>query len=351
MKFSRLFMLGLIVCGTISATAQDIHFSLFHMSPLTLNPAQTGAFTGTARIGGIYRDQWSSFLNDQFTTPSFYVDSPIMRGFGRNDWVGVGMVSYSDKSGSLDLGRSAFLFSAAYHRGLDRDGKNTLTLGVQFGSTTRKLNTDNIVLGSAIDFDNTDPFAAAQGNVTEDQGFGGSNELDNNFLNISAGLMFRSKINDESNLEFGLSFNHINQGEYNLISSQDSDGQKIPMNINGHGRFRYQFSENWSITPGFLFRSISGTKPEIGLQSWAGRRINDEFTLNFGAGYRLSDAAEILVGVDYMEDLRVALSYDINVSSLNTATNYSGGFELSAYYIIKLYKKPSADPASLCPKF
>ena len=47
-----LLFFSLIFCfGTLQA--QDIHYSLFNMSPLSLNPAQTGAFHGTFRIGGI----------------------------------------------------------------------------------------------------------------------------------------------------------------------------------------------------------------------------------------------------------------------------------------------------------
>ena len=352
MKLSRLIIIGLIYVGASQLHAQDIHFSLFHMSPLSLNPAHTGAFSGTVRIGGIYRDQWASFLNDQFTTQLIYVDAPIIRGFGANDWVGVGYTYHNDEAGSLSLiNRGSFSFSAAYHKGLDKNGDNVLTLGIRAGSKTRELNTENILLGSEIDFANADPASAARGLVTQDQGLS-RGEFDANYFSLGVGLMLRSKLNDDANLELGFSIDDVTQGEYNLIStSAGSDGDKRPMSINGHGRLRYQLSDLWSITPGFLFRTISGTKPEIGLQSWMGRKINDEFTLNFGAGYRFSDAAEVLVGVDYLQDLRVALSYDINLSSLNAATNNNGGFELSAYYIIKLYKKPSADPAILCPKF
>ena len=102
MKGLRTLLLALSsVVFSLPIIGQDIHFSLFHMSPLTLNPAQTGAFSGTARIGGIYRDQWGSVINDQFTTPSFYIDAPVIRGFGKYDWVGGGVVSYTDKVGTL----------------------------------------------------------------------------------------------------------------------------------------------------------------------------------------------------------------------------------------------------------
>ncbi|MEN9416069.1 MAG: hypothetical protein RLZ62_2373, partial [Bacteroidota bacterium] len=63
---SAFFLLSVI---TGSATAQDIHFSQYNMSPMTLNPANIGGFEGTARISGIYRSQWTSIMSrDQFET-------------------------------------------------------------------------------------------------------------------------------------------------------------------------------------------------------------------------------------------------------------------------------------------
>ena len=337
------------VVFSLPMVGQDIHFSLFHMSPLTLNPAQTGAFNGTARIGGIYRDQWGSVINDQFTTPSFYIDAPVIRGFGKYDWVGGGLVSYTDKVGTLELGTSAFLFSASYHRSLSKkNGDHILTLGVQGGQVSRQLKTDEIRLGNAVDFSQPE----IPTGTSFDAGLGSSSsELKRGFFDINAGLMLNSKLDDENRLQLGVAVHHIPRGKYGLISSIDSDDSKRPMLIAAHGRFDHDFNEKWSITPGFLFRTTEGTPPEVIVQSWAGRQINEEFKLNFGAAYRFSDAAQVLVGLDYLEDIRVALSYDINVSSLNTVSNYQGGFELSAYYIIRIYKKPDITPALLCPQF
>ena len=139
MKRFRLFLFVVATLAFGSLSAQDIHFSLYNMSPLTLNPAHTGAFSGTIRIGGIYRDQWASFLGNQFVTPSFYIDSPIIRGFRDNDWVGVGMAIYSDEAGTSRLQTSATMFSAAYHLGLNKKGTSILTLGLQGGNVQRRV--------------------------------------------------------------------------------------------------------------------------------------------------------------------------------------------------------------------
>ena len=71
--------------------------------------------------------------------------------------------------------------------------------------------------------------------------------------------------------------------------------------------------------------------------------------LRFGLGYRLGDAGEILVGLDYGA-LKVALGYDLTLSNLNNTNNGVGGFEIGANYIISVYKKPKVTPAVLCPQ-
>ena len=95
---------------------QDIHFTLHQMTPLAFNPANTGAFYGSYRLSGLYRDQYRSVAgNAAYMTPTFSVDAPILKGFKETDWLAVGLFFYSDKSGDAGLTQSTFKVSAAYH--------------------------------------------------------------------------------------------------------------------------------------------------------------------------------------------------------------------------------------------
>ena len=51
-----------------------------------------------------------------------------------------------------------------------------------------------------------------------------------------------------------------------------------------------------------------------------------------GGWYRTGDAAMITGGVEF-KGFRIGVSYDYNISSLNTASNGQGGFELAIRYI------------------
>ena len=62
MKQLTLNSIKLIICSLLfisvgKVTAQDIHFSQFYMSPLTLNPATAGAYKDI-NVTTNYRDQW-----------------------------------------------------------------------------------------------------------------------------------------------------------------------------------------------------------------------------------------------------------------------------------------------------
>ncbi len=349
MKLFRLLLLMLIVHATATLSAQDIHYSLYNMSPLTLNPALTGAFSGTARIGGIYRDQWSSVVGgNKFATPSFYVDAPIIRGFGKKDWVGVGFSMMTDKAGSLKLQTASSQLSASYHLSLNKKGTSILTLGVQGGSVQRRSK-DPLV----------EVFEDEFGTGIGGGGLGAGNSVDNpegsaSYLDFAAGLMLRSKLNDVAAMELGVSYGHLTKPDYALLQAMGgtgstSDAGKRPPRITAHGRYDQQLNDKWSVSPTFLYQSTSSAS-EFALQAWAGNQINKDFRLNMGLGYRFSDAGQVLLGGDY-KDLRVALSYDVNVSSLSTASNYQGGFEIAAWYIIKIYRKPTIKTRILCPRF
>ncbi len=342
MKILRpLFFSLFLVLSLGGLKAQDIHFTMYNMSPLTLNPALAGAYYGTARVGGIYRDQWASFLPNQYTTPAFFIDAPIVRGFRKNDWVGIGIVTINDKAGTSRLRTQGSLLTAAYHASLDKAGKNVLTLGVQAGSMTRRLDQQRLIFS-----DEFDPLTLDRNNPSQDSDLAEKKS----YLDINAGLLLRAAVDEKNNVEVGLTVGHIPQSEYNLITAgAGQDDNKRPMTIRAHGRWKRQVNDQWSVTPSFIGQTTKGTW-EIGVQALAGYQINEDIELLAGPGYRLGDAFEIMVGAQ-INDLRVGLAYDFNISSLSKASNTLGGFELGAYYIIKLYQKPNVTQAVICPEF
>src|SRR5687768_3272675 len=90
--------------------AQDIHFSQYYLSPLSLNPANTGNYKGDYRFFGNYRSQWRD-LNNAFNTYSAGGDFNI---YPKNINMSGGLIFISDKS-SGNLIVNKIMPSAAGH--------------------------------------------------------------------------------------------------------------------------------------------------------------------------------------------------------------------------------------------
>ena len=74
-----LLFVAVVLAGCVSLQAQDLHNSLFYMNPLHMNPAFSGAFEGTYRIGGLYRDHGRAAIGSAaYSTPTIFVDVPII---------------------------------------------------------------------------------------------------------------------------------------------------------------------------------------------------------------------------------------------------------------------------------
>ncbi|MEM1326787.1 MAG: PorP/SprF family type IX secretion system membrane protein [Bacteroidota bacterium] len=356
---------------SFSLSAQDIHFSMFDLSPLTINPAQTGSFRGTVRLGGIYRSQWQS-SNADFETISLYADSPVLAvGKKKRDWLGVGVSIVRDVAGRENgmgdnmfggLETSFLMPSAAFHKVLDKKGDNVLTIGVQGGSVSRGVDRDNL---SFLDEFSTDLGGGGLGaGNSADKSTLPNPEVNNGrglsrinpFTDFSLGLLLSSRLSEESSFTLGAAFGHIVKiGGYNFIGGGGGGaGSNIPSELKRpgtlkfYGTYNQQITDQWSVHPMAFFQTTKGLT-EVNLQSQVGYQLNDDFRLNGGLGYRLGDAAMIIGGVNY-KDWRVGLNYDLTLGQTQQV-GFQNAFEVGASYIIKLYKDPVIDPVIICPEF
>ncbi|HMG16093.1 MAG TPA: PorP/SprF family type IX secretion system membrane protein [Saprospiraceae bacterium] len=340
MRFLKTLILILFCLGSLTSIAQDIHFTQYNMSPLSLNPANTGAFYGTYRIGGIYRNQWASVISP-FSTPLFYIDAPIITGFRKSDWIGIGGAFISDKAGKAKLGSSTFMGSVAYHFALNKKGTSILTLGVQGGKQNRTVS----LTGSDIKFyEELDPDMMIK---SQDHALGDKA----GFIDINAGLMLKTQMNNQTSMVLGFSVNHINNPKVSFGGSGTKDEINLPQRYSGSGEFNFDLNKKWTLSPTFLYQAIS-TQSEADVQMMGGYKLittkEKNVKLNFGLGYRVGRNAEILLGMDY-DNIKVGFAWDANTSPVTS--NFNGGYEIAASYIGKIYKKPKVNPVIFCPRF
>ncbi|MBP7272540.1 MAG: PorP/SprF family type IX secretion system membrane protein [Saprospiraceae bacterium] len=344
MKFIKtLSFLLFLLTNVMHVTAQyDIHYTQFDMSPLGINPANTGAFEGTFRLGGIYRNQWAGTLSKPFSTPSVYVDAPIFALRKNRDWIGVGVVVHTDKAGAGNLGQNGFMGSVAYHLGLDKKGKSVLTLGVQGGYVQRRV---DITQGGGLTFEDE---ILNSGTTSVDRTKFNENT---NFYDFTTGIGLSSMIGKTSGMKLGVALAHLTRPKYGLGQSTNSDDAKLPMRTTVTALFDFGLNPKWVFFPGVIYQQIKSAS-EIGMQAVLGYKINPQqkTMLRMGLGYRVGDAAQAIVGLDY-KGFRAGIAYDLNVSSLREASKYHGGFEVAVSYIARIYKKPVVKPVIFCPRF
>lgn len=374
MNIYRLICTALLLCFLTTIQAQDRHFTLYNYSPLTLNPAFTGSFLGTVRVGGIFRDQAYSMSNaidiskgkNIYLTQSFYVDAPVLT-VRKRDWVSVGLTGYTDKAGTSELGSTFFHISGAYHLALDKKQKNVLSLGVQGGQLMRKFNDQAELLGV-----DGELYAGTTGQQTEASGF-----------DLNAGMLLKAQLNKVTNINIGFSLSHFwkprqSADSFSLLSTSGGTTPNpgpnpapsgnvryvLPTLLAIHGEYNVELTKQWSMSPSFLFQNVANQsegvvqfmggyrllKREVRANGKKGKLIVDDEAprIRFGLGYRVGDAAQLLLGYE-VKTLRVGIGYDLTLSGLNDAT--PGGFEVAASYIFKVYKKPEVDPVILCPRF
>lgn len=326
----------LLVTIAFSSRAQDPHFSQFFASPLTLNPAYTGKFDGTFRVAGNYRNQWPAF-NNAYTTYTASVDFDILKDrLPEYDTWGIGIIALKDQAGNNIITSQYLGISTAYHKALDEDGFKQLGAGFQASYGQKRLNIKGLTFGDMLT-----PFGFT--GVTQESFV--NDNLNVNYLDINAGILFSASTNETNNFYAGASMYHVNRphegfqdGKWNVATRTTfSAGGYFPVSdiltLHMSGIFQYQAQATETVVGAALGAPLD-------MQS------ADPSNIYAGIWYRYQDAIIPYVGLEF-SGFRIGASYDINVSSLKAASQSRGGLELSLIYI----KKPAGSKGIPCPKY
>ena len=352
MKLTGLITVCCMIFGSLALTAQDQHFKLFDFAPITINPANSGNYEGTYRIGGIYRDQWKALNrngmdrnNDgAFRTPMLYVDAPLL-AIGKKGWLGAGFGALADVAGTAQQQTTSFLLSAAYHHEVNRKKNTVMSIGLQGGARNRSFRA----------FDNF----TSEEDIRNPDGTGQIDEATNAFMNdanasdfvINAGVNFRTNIDKRNSVGFGLGVLNINSPTNSAEDPEPNiDGIGVPLRINFTANYATQFTDKWTLQPQIIFSGMQGGNETV-LQVWGEYLFNEEkaVDLRFGVGHRLGRDIHPLLGIN-VGQLRAAVGYDLRMGDLGNNLNSRGGFEVAVGYTGVIFKKPDVPPVIFCPQ-
>jgi type IX secretion system PorP/SprF family membrane protein len=293
---------------------------MFYSSPLTLNPALTGAgYDGTFRAAAIYRNQWMS-ISTPFNTFAASFDIKLLQDKLKNDIFGVGGLIQTDESGDGKLTSTSAMLSAAFHKGLDKGHKHFIGIGAQFAYTQNSLKWQQLAF--------PDQFSGTDFNTSINNGENFAKST-LNYFDMNMGILEQSTFND-------IVSNMIGFGVYHLAEPNESClGQVVRLSDRFvvHDGLRIKAFKNFYVCPNFIFM-YQDKAQEINLGSAFEYHLpgpKTETILSIGVWDRLGDAAIITGGVEYYK-VRVMAAYDINYSQLKPATDGRGAFEISIIY-------------------
>jgi len=332
--FTKIGILMLLL-GSASLRAQDIHFTQFYMSPLNLNPALTGVNNCKTRLIANYRNQWSAVLAaNAYNTYSVSYDQKIP--VGREDYFGIGGTLWGDVAGESRFGTTSGRISFSYSKKMGgyRKKASYLVLGADAGLAQRSISDGDLRWPTQITAAGFDPRI----NPNEP----GFTDLNFIYPDLSAGLLWFSVIDNYTNWYVGAAIAHLNRPNVSFLGD-------TPVNLYSrytvHAGLQMPIARKVSLLPFGVYmaqgphRTLNaGTNVRFAMGP--SRTSNQSFEL--GAWYRLgnkvpsglhSDAVIISTRFNY-EEFGIGFSYDMNISGLRQASPANGAFEFSLVYNI-----------------
>jgi len=320
-------VLGLLLITAKSFAQTDPHFSQYYANPLYLNPALTGVIDGDYRATVNFKQQWSA-LNSSFLTGGASFDMAPKKNFA------FGATILNQRAGDLDFNYLSALVSGSYRLRFGNEGLQMVSFGLQAGIINRSFDFSQARFGNQFN-----PITGYDGGMMSGETLSSQSSL---VPDVNAGIMFFDGDPDKGvNVFLGASAAHLTR-PMDRFSGTNS---RIPVRFTAHGGARIKASALLDIVPNALFM-YQGNTNEVSLGAYAQLNVNPSANILFGGNYRNKDAAIAFVGLQ-LKNMVFGLSYDVNTSSFNRASNSNGGLELS---ISLIGRNGIIGPNFFCPR-
>lgn len=339
----KLFTL-IILFSSLVAGAQDIHFSQHWAAPIAMNPAYTGKFGGMIRGTFNYRNQWFTIPTLNASTPyqtiQASVDGQVLPTTRTSNRLGVGAMFFNDKAGDGALQTNTGMVSIAYHQAVSRYGNSHLSLGIQAGVVSKRINFSNLIFENQLNGNFGWNPASPNGEPTA-----GRSAL---YADVNIGAMFSSRPKPRFAFNIGYAMHHVSAPRESFLGQNNYLARRHV--VNAACEITAGYNDEWTVSPVFLFMmQANATLYHLGL-GVNYQTLNENVAIFGGLFYRVKDAAILNVGVE-LYNARVGVSYDINHSDLRGASRAQGALELSLVYVFRKQSDQILDNVNFCPKF
>lgn len=291
---------------------QEAQFSQYYNNAYFFNPA-AGGLTKTMQFNVGYRRQW---MGIEGTPQSFYAtghseitfndrkealdefnvdkesiyETPKNR-IGKNKHV-LGGRLLSDQIGPFL--KNSVMASYAYH--LRFTNKSMMSLGVSAGWSNLGLNSSKVVLLEQDDLEYNN-FLSRNSNQ--------------NIFDVNAGIAIYGE-----NFHFGISSTQLLKND--LVIDEIVTESNFGRHWFGYGMYQLYLTDDFSLEPHFMTQIIGKAPFTINL----GSRIiyEDKYWINLA--YRIGDAINFGVGLNFANNFSFGYAYDVAAGSVQRSSNY-----------------------------
>ena len=297
--------------------AQDVHFSQFNTDRINLNPSIIGnLFENDFRFSLQRRTQWGSVSVPFTSLSTTYEIKNILSK------INFGAQFLNDKAGDSKFTTNQI--NLAFSKNLYVFDYDILSVGAVIGVGQRSIDFTDLV------FEDPEQF------------------LRNSYLysDVGIGASYITNPNNIFSVNFGISSFHLNTPNN---SFRENDNVRLPIKNNFFGRVKYEYLINITLIPE-VFLSKQGASNEL-LLGFKSQIKSEKVKVMPLVYYRVKDAIIIGLGVE-KNNLIANVSYDINISDLDVASNNKGGVEFSIIYLWKKKDRPTKIiDKEICPKY
>ena len=261
-----------------------------------------------------------------------------------NDFLTAGLQVLYDKAGTIGLTTNEVFPALNYHKSLSNEKTMYLSLGFMGGYVEKRIDRTKVTTNNQFDGTAYNP-SLADGETFPTP--------DIHYWDGSVGMSFNESFgaDQQNSLFLGLAYHHLNRPQNSFYQDARTEldpkyvfSAGVKVNIDDYSYFTIQADH-----------SAQGASQETIAGALYSHKLGDfpdapQYVVSLGAFLRWKDAFIPVLKLDMMP-LSIAISYDVNVSPLETVSQGRGGVEISISYIGFLERDNSAKYKVLCPRF
>ena len=334
--FRKIFLYISCFFATQSVVAQDIHFSNFYTNTLNVNPANSGNFIGQYRFCLAYRDQYRT-VAQPYQTFTANFDGKYTKRY-RKDFMGYGLLFNFVIAGGANYNMVQIGVPITYLFPL-ASGKIIFSAGIQPSLGYNSIDYSSLAFQEQFDGIQYNP------DIEVSENFETNSVL---YFDLNAGALAIFKASKKQSYTFGVALFNINRPS---ISFFDDEEVSLKSRAMLHGSANLSVLSDFDIIPGFKIQ-FQGKQHEFHFGGMCVKYFDKSAISRIQSGiwYRSknNDAIILGLGCNYQQ-FDIMLDYDINISSLKTASNTHGAFEITMSWIVEKNDRNKRMTAIRCP--